>query len=494
MANNQYSTFLATRIVHDQEPITYRLLSRELKVHTALAKRYLYAFHTSSRSLYPDKVHATYLISGQKRPIPAISGDVLMSDVSSPPSTLPDTDVTHDDEIVQTIFELVPEEELEDAKSSFRKIDYVHVYSLEPTRLPEDFITLAECGRRVRDIDLREDPEAISKTYGTILEPVAKRQNGQPGQFASAQPNPPATNVQTKSKAPLPKSEMKQERALAEKQRPVSEPSASTSLFALGSKNTSKNHRGRPTTTEDEPSSNTIKKEIEKLESRDKKSASPFTKSVSARSDITRVKTQKKSGSSTPQSSSQVSQELQSMFSSSEDENEDKEEQKPIKAENETPKDVIGAIHDSFISDDIDLSIDKTPVNLKEEEIKSEDIEMGPAPPLEEAGTELVEQSLKKRPHGRSRRKITKEIHIKDANGFLTTKYEDVWESYSELSDEETISASRPVSAPSSAPMKKGSTVARTPKDKDAAGKKDNGAKKKQAGGGQSSLMSFWKK
>ncbi|KAK9245367.1 DNA polymerase subunit Cdc27 [Lipomyces tetrasporus] len=493
MANNQYSTFLATRIVHDQEPITYRLLSRELKVHTALAKRYLYAFHTSSRSLYPDKVHATYLISGQKRPTPAISGDVLMSDVSSPPSTLPDTDVTLDDEIVQRIFELVPEEELEDAKSAFRKIDYVHVYSLEPTRLHEDFITLAECGRRVRDTDLDEDPEAISKAYGTILEPAAKRQSGQPGQFASARPTRPATNVQTKSKAPLPKPEVKQEQALPAKQRPVSEPSTIPSTFALGGKNTSKNHRGRPTTTEDERSSDNIKKEIKKSESRDKKSASPFTKSVSAGSAIKRERTQKKSGSSTPQSSSQVSQELQSMFSSSEDEKEDKEDEKPIKSENETPKDVLGAIHDSFISDDIDLSIDRTPAKL-EEEVKSEDVEMEPAPLLEEAGTELVEQPPQKRPHGRGRRKITKEIHTKDANGFLTTKYEDVWESYSELSDEETISASRPASTHSSAPLKKGSTGAGTPKEKDAAGKKDNGAKKKQTGGGQSSLMSFWKK
>ncbi|KAK9483759.1 DNA polymerase subunit Cdc27 [Lipomyces starkeyi] len=481
MVNDLYSHFLATRIVHDQEAITYRLLSRELKIHTALAKRYLYAFHASSRSLYPHKVHATYLISGQKSPATTISGDVLMSDISSPPSTQPDTDMALEVEIVQTTFELVPEEELEEAKSTFRKIGYVSVYSLEPTRLPEDFITLAECGRKVRDIDLDQDPEAISKTYGAISEPSAKRQ--QLGQVAFAQPKSAANNIQPKAKAPHPKPEIRQGLSLSTKQRPVSKPSNMSSPFPLGVTQ----NPDRPTTTEDKTSSDNIKKE--KLESPpEKKTTSPIMKS-----DATHSAVIKKAKSTSPsRSSSQVSQELQTMFSSSEDENDDDEEEKSGTGGTETPKDVIGAIHESFISDDIDLSIDKTPAKPKGNDVKSEDIKMETASPLEEPGEEIADISPKKRAHRRGRRKVTKAIHTKDANGFLTTKYEEVWESYSE-SDEDNISLSKPASTGPSTPIKRSSSPA-PKREKDVDGKKENGRKKKQAGGGQSSLMSFWNK
>ncbi|KAK9350443.1 DNA polymerase subunit Cdc27 [Lipomyces doorenjongii] len=484
MVNDLYNNFLATRIVHGQEAITYRLLSRELKIHTALAKRYLFAFHASSLSLYPHKVHATYIISGQKCPATTISGDVLMSDISSPPSTQLDTDVALEDEIVQTTFELVPEEELEEAKSTFRKIDCIHVYSLEPIRLPKDFITLAECGRKVRDIDLDQDPEAISKTYGVISEPSAKRQ--QLGQVAYVQPKSAVKNVRPKSKPPHPKPEIKQELSLSTKRRPLSKPSNKSSPFAVGATQ----NPDRPTTNEDETSNDNIKKE--KLESTPpKKTTLPVMKS-----DTTQSAVMKKSKSTIPvsRSSSQVSQELQTMFSSSEDENDgdeeeeeeqEEEQEKSVTVGTETPKDVIGAIHESFISDDIDLSIDKT-------NVKSEDIEMETAPPLEEPGEQVADISPKKGAHRRGRRKVTKAIHTKDANGFLTTKYEEVWESYSE-SDEETINLSKPASTRSSTPIKRSSSPA-PKKEKDVAGKKENGRKKKQAGGGQSSLMSFWNK
>ncbi|KAK9236199.1 DNA polymerase subunit Cdc27 [Lipomyces kononenkoae] len=472
MASESYSTFLATRLVHDQETITYRLLSRELKIHTALAKRYLYAFHASSKSIYPDKVHATYLISGQKRPATTATGDVLMSDVSSPPSTLPDTDAGVEEEIVETVLELVPEEELDDAKSTFRKIAYVHVYSLEPTRLPEDFITLAECGRKVRDIDLNEDPHAISKTYGVIAEPAAKRQ--QLGQVASAQPKKPEAILPPRSKAPHAEPEAKQ--------RPPSKASTLPSPFPP---TTAKADRDRPSTAEVEASTKSIKKE--KIESPPKKKlASPALKSGSTPSTVIR---KTKSRSPTSRSSSQPSQELQSMFSSSEDENDKDEREDLVKteAEAESPKDVIGSIHESFISDEIDLSIDKTPAKPKETNIKSEDVEMESAPQLEEPGEHTTKISPTKRAHRRGRRKVTKPIHTKDANGFLTTKYEEVWESYSEPSDEEP-------SGTRSAASIKGSSTPAPKKEKDVNVKKENGSKKKPASGGQSSLMSFWKK
>ncbi|KAL8816703.1 MAG: hypothetical protein Q9191_008284 [Dirinaria sp. TL-2023a] len=44
--------------------VTYRMLSRELKVHVNAAKRMLYDFHQTSNSRKPGSVHATYLLHG----------------------------------------------------------------------------------------------------------------------------------------------------------------------------------------------------------------------------------------------------------------------------------------------------------------------------------------------------------------------------------------------------------------------------------------------
>ncbi len=35
-----YSEFLATQVLHEQQPVSYRSLSRALKVHGNLAKQY----------------------------------------------------------------------------------------------------------------------------------------------------------------------------------------------------------------------------------------------------------------------------------------------------------------------------------------------------------------------------------------------------------------------------------------------------------------------
>lgn len=92
--------------------ITYRFLSRALKVHVNTAKQMLHDFHKWQNGKRPGSVHATYLIYGTKKdenastkPQPSQEDDVEM--MSSMPEPEDDDDVIP----VRTL-SLAPEHEL----------------------------------------------------------------------------------------------------------------------------------------------------------------------------------------------------------------------------------------------------------------------------------------------------------------------------------------------------------------------------------------------
>lgn len=61
--------------------VTYRTLSRSLKIHVNLAKELLYDFHKSQNAKEPGTVHATYLVYGtRKSPDAHDDDDVEMTD------------------------------------------------------------------------------------------------------------------------------------------------------------------------------------------------------------------------------------------------------------------------------------------------------------------------------------------------------------------------------------------------------------------------------
>ncbi|KAF4610413.1 hypothetical protein G7Y89_g15704 [Cudoniella acicularis] len=62
-----YKTYLAASILTEDKVVTYRLLSRALKVHVNAAKEMLYEFHKQQNAKKPGTVHATYLVGGTKR-------------------------------------------------------------------------------------------------------------------------------------------------------------------------------------------------------------------------------------------------------------------------------------------------------------------------------------------------------------------------------------------------------------------------------------------
>ncbi|PQE03639.1 hypothetical protein CJF30_00006301 [Rutstroemia sp. NJR-2017a BBW] len=125
-----YKTYLAASILTEDKIVTYRLLSRVLKIHTNAAKEYaaitltalrsLFEFHRIQNAKKPGTIHATYLISGTKRKEVVVTSNGHEKDgedsvmQSSPfQSSMPQPeDTAQDDSSVLTIT-LVPEEDLD---------------------------------------------------------------------------------------------------------------------------------------------------------------------------------------------------------------------------------------------------------------------------------------------------------------------------------------------------------------------------------------------
>ncbi|KAL8916506.1 MAG: hypothetical protein Q9208_008484 [Pyrenodesmia sp. 3 TL-2023] len=76
-----YKTTLAQQVLNDGHVISYRQLSRELKVHGNVAKRMLFHFHKQQNSKRPGSIHAIYLLSGlAATTAPAIPGQSASAD------------------------------------------------------------------------------------------------------------------------------------------------------------------------------------------------------------------------------------------------------------------------------------------------------------------------------------------------------------------------------------------------------------------------------
>jgi DNA polymerase delta subunit 3 len=160
----------------------------------------LYEFHRKQNSKKPGSVHATYLVSGTKRPATTSSSqddedmDMESSMRSSPP--LPSSSLHRpddQDEVAEVIavrgVMLVREEHLEEAKAQFESISGMHIYSLQANGV-SDVQVLTECNRRVAAEYATEDPLKEWKQYGVVQNPdVRRRTRGQPP------PPPPAKSV-----------------------------------------------------------------------------------------------------------------------------------------------------------------------------------------------------------------------------------------------------------------------------------------------------------
>ncbi|CBQ68376.1 conserved hypothetical protein [Sporisorium reilianum SRZ2] len=147
------TSLLTAWLQRDKKLVTYRLLSRELRIHVDDAKTQLAAFYKSNK----DKSHldATYILIGtpataQAEPEAATTADehdevhdgddkpVSSSSSTAPPRSFLDSRVTHRQtpaSVPRQVIRLVSADDLEQARSSLEHISSCHIYSISPGRL-----------------------------------------------------------------------------------------------------------------------------------------------------------------------------------------------------------------------------------------------------------------------------------------------------------------------------------------------------------------------
>lgn len=190
-----YKTFLATEVIGEQKTVSYRVVSRALKIHVNAAKCILYEFYQKENKKKTGSIYATYVISGQKK-TPLLSdssetvaaavepnGDVPMP--SSPPfrSSMPDASqatqkLEERPQVQVKSIVYCREENLDTMKQQFETITSIHIHSIAAHRI-SDLSSITETSRVVFDeYHSKQDPLTHNKQYGTIQNTHVWRRKG----------------------------------------------------------------------------------------------------------------------------------------------------------------------------------------------------------------------------------------------------------------------------------------------------------------------------
>ncbi|QDS73192.1 hypothetical protein FKW77_002607 [Venturia effusa] len=396
---DQYKKWLALNVLNEDRVINYRQLSRALKVHTHLAKQMLYDFHHNQNAKKPESVHATYLITGTVRtgpPAPSTNGTLGDSFLqSSPfPSSMPepDTDFEIDPdenpvkEDVPTItIHLVQEEQLEEAQEEFEDIHSIFVYSLEAGPI-KDIQRLTTCNRDIVTQFSSEDPLESYKTYGIPHNPNVKRRTNKRPMPSTA---PPAAKAVTK---PAPKT------------TPVAKEVAPPA--AKLSRSTSDQTKSQKKNGEPKASTPSLQREKSDLFKSFAKTKPPKAKPLAH-------------GTATPMSEDEAEDEDVVM--------EETEEQKQkAEASRKARQEQAEALKKMMEDSDEDEPMADAPTV---DEAVEEGSPIDELPPKEDEKQETVTVQGGRR---RGKRQVIKKRTMKDDEGYLVTKEEAVWESFSE--------------------------------------------------------------
>ncbi|KAE9969743.1 hypothetical protein EG327_010498 [Venturia inaequalis] len=395
---DQYKKWLALNVLSEDRIINYRQLSRALKVHTHLAKQMLYDFHHNQNAKKPQSVHATYLITGTVGtgpPAPSTNGtlgDSFMQ--SSPfPSSMPepdtdfeiDPDETPVKEDVPTItILLVQEEQLEEAKDEFEEIHSIFVYSLEPGPI-KDTQQLTTCNRDIVTQFPSEDPLESYKKYGIPHNLNVKRRTNKRPLPPVAPPAAKATSKPAAKSAPPAKE--------------VAPPVAKLS------RSTSDQTKSQKTATESKASAPSLQREKSDLFKSFAKTKPPKAKPLAH-------------GTATPMSEDEAEDDDIVMEETEEQKQKAEASRKARREQEEALKRMMEE------SDEDEPMADAPTVDEAVEEGSPIDEK-----PMEEEKKETVTVQGGRR---RGKRRVTKKRTLKDDEGYLVTKEEAFWESFSE--------------------------------------------------------------
>jgi DNA polymerase delta subunit 3 len=441
--------YLATEILSEQRTLSYRNVARAQKVHVNAAKCMLYDFYDSQSKRKPGSVYAIYLVAGTKKVEQKQNGvnghdeDVHMP--SSPPpftSSMLEPSQQSEPEVmpVRTIT-LVREESLEAIKAEYDTITSLHIYSVSPVRL-QDLVELTDIGRGIyTDIFVKQDPLIHNKDYGVIQNPNAKRRHGKRTNIAPA----PAPKLQPTKPVPAKKEEAKP--APKHDSRPSSRDSTSKppvpTLKKSGSSILSAFSKSQPPKPKPDSQDKDVKMSDDEGEDEDE---ALFL-------DNNTWKPAKKRGSDAKKEREDKAAKLRRLM---DDDDEvaavPEEEDEAKKAGKLATTDPEGDEDEGVAWSDSDTEKKTKPVE----------------PPKDEAP---------KRKRGK--RKVMKKKTMKDEDGYLVTKEEAVWESFSESEKDDTVKTAVKAAFP-------GKPLAQQAKS--------GGGKAQKKGTGKADIMSFFGK
>ncbi|KAH0389987.1 hypothetical protein KCU89_g16088, partial [Aureobasidium melanogenum] len=116
---NDYSEYLSANVLNDGQTVSYRTLSRALRVHNNLAKQMLYDFHRSQNNKLPKSLHATYLVTGTQSLLPQQAENDTLESQDASDKTLQASPAHQTPGAYQaTSLLLVDEDNLDTAKST----------------------------------------------------------------------------------------------------------------------------------------------------------------------------------------------------------------------------------------------------------------------------------------------------------------------------------------------------------------------------------------
>ncbi|OQE15130.1 hypothetical protein PENFLA_c033G08432 [Penicillium flavigenum] len=402
--------YLAENVLNERRPVTYRLLSRVLKVHANRAKQILFEFHRNENAKKPQTVHATYVISGiQKAPEPAPTNghaddeDEMMQSSPYLPSSMPNQDATSDSIRTASIV-LAREEDLEDAKSTFQSISTIHVYSLQPTALP-DLNVLVDANREISSTHGQEDPLECGKQWGMIQNRNVKRRTG-------ARPPPPAAPA---VKAPGAKASKPSTESTVPAKRPLQKEASPAKTEA---------------TKSDEPKSEPSSAANSQTSSKPSGKAAPAKQKGNLFSSFAKAKPKTKA--SAPAEPAAPSAEDVVLDDASEEEAEElfpASTDKVAAATRENRKEREDKLKKMMDDDDDDDEADDEDMPDADDEPR-EPTPVEQPPPSKPA--ELKEEVTVQGGRRRGKRQVMKKKTVKDEEGYLVTREEATWESFSE--------------------------------------------------------------
>lgn len=152
-------------ILAENKIVTYKLLSRLLRIKANDAKVWMAQWHKNN-----PRIHATYVIHGLNMVTSAIADESLSQNSLTNNSATKTSQIPQIESQKSSTVRLVAQEDLETAKSDYRVVTSCHIYSLEPSKL-SDIGILSSVRNDIRDamIDQSSKISYLAQTYGVIF-------------------------------------------------------------------------------------------------------------------------------------------------------------------------------------------------------------------------------------------------------------------------------------------------------------------------------------